>query len=79
MKRFRIIIKRRSFGDIEKLIGHQHSILDLIVRMKKKQVKYIKAEMVGTRNTLLYLNLLAESKNLVCMRLIWLKLTGIFY
>ena len=59
------IIKRRSFGDIEKLITHQHSILDLIVRMKKKQVKYIKAELVGTRNTLLYLNLLAESKNLV--------------
>jgi len=59
------IIKKRSFRDLEKLIAHQHSILDLIVRMKKKQVKYIKAELVGTRNTLLYLNLLAESKNLV--------------
>jgi len=59
------IIKKRSFGDIEKLVVHQHSILDLIVRMKKKQVKFIKAELVGTRNTLLYLNLLAESKNLV--------------
>jgi len=59
------IIKKRSFGDIEKLVVHQHSILDLIVRMKKKQVKYIKGELVGTRNTLLYLNLLAESKNLV--------------
>ncbi len=59
------IIKKRSFGDIEKLIVHQHFILDLIARMKKKQVKYIKGELVGTRNTLLYLNLLAESKNLV--------------
>jgi len=59
------IIKKRSFRDLEKLIVQQHSILELIVRMKKKQVKYIKGELVGTRNTLLYLNLLAESKNLV--------------
>ena len=59
------IIKKKHFRDLEKLIDHQHSILDLIARMKKKQIKYIKSEMVGTRNTLLYLNLLSESKNLV--------------
>ena len=59
------MIKKRSFRDLENLIAHQHTILDLIARMKKKQIKYIKSELVGTRNTLLYLNLLSESKNLV--------------
>jgi len=59
------LIRKRQFRDLEKLIEHQHSILDLISKMKKKQIKYIKTELVGTRNTLLYLNLLSESKNLV--------------
>lgn len=57
--------KKRNFKDLSVLISQQQEILDLIVRMKKKQVKFIKSEMVGTRNTLLYLNLLSESKNLV--------------
>jgi len=57
--------KKRNFKDLSVLISQQQEILDLIVRMKKKQVKFIKSDMVGTRNTLLYLNLLSESKNLV--------------
>ena len=57
--------KKRNFKDLSVLISQQQGILDLILKMKKKQVKFIKAEMVGTRNTLLYLNLLSESKNLV--------------
>jgi len=59
------ISKKKDFKDLTKLISQQQAILDLIIKMKKKQVKCVKAELVGTRNTLLYLNLLSESKNLV--------------
>lgn len=59
------IIKKQNFKDINKLISHQQEILDLIAKLKKKQIKLIKGELVGTRNTLMYLNLLAESKNLI--------------
>lgn len=67
------IIRKKSFKDLETLIAHQHTILDLIARIKKNQVKYIKSDLVGTRNTLLYLNLLSESKNLVLYALNMVK------
>lgn len=59
------ISRKKNFKDLTNTIAQQQAILDLINKMKKKQVKLIKAEQVGTRNTLLYLNLLSESKNLV--------------
>jgi phosphate/sulfate permease len=59
------VTRKHKFGNIEELISQQQSILNLIERIKKKQIRYIKAEQVGTRNTLMYLNLLGESKNLV--------------
>lgn len=60
-----LIDKDLHFEDVNKLITKQQVILDLINKIKKKQVKYIKAEQVGTRTTLLYLNLLSETKNLL--------------
>lgn len=59
------VIKKKHYKELDNLIDRQHSILDLLARMKKKQIKFIKSELVGTRNTLLYLNLLSETKNLV--------------
>jgi phosphate/sulfate permease len=59
------ITRKKNFGDIDILISQQQSILNLIAKIKKKQIRFIKADQVGTRNTLMYLNLLAESKNLV--------------
>lgn len=59
------VIKKQSPEGIDNIIVHQQSILVLIEKTKKKQVRYIKSELVGTRNTLMYLNLLAETKNLV--------------
>jgi Na+/phosphate symporter len=59
------VSKKQNFGDIEILIAQQQSILNFIEKIKKKQVRFIKSELVGTRNTLMYLNLLSESKNLV--------------
>ncbi len=60
-----IITRKRNFKDLDNLISQQQSILNLIVRMKKRQIKYIKSEVMGTRNTLMYLNLLSETKNLI--------------
>ncbi len=60
-----VIDKELHFEDVDKLIAKQQTILDLINRIKKKQVKYIKAELVGTKITMLYLNLLSETKNLL--------------
>ena len=59
------VTKKQNFRDIDSIFTQQQSILDLIAKMKKKQVKLIKAELVGTRNTLMYMNLLAETKNLI--------------
>jgi len=59
------ISKKQKFRHLDNLISQQQSILILIDKMKKKQIKFIKSEMAGTRNILMYLNLLAESKNLI--------------
>jgi len=59
------IMKKQKFKDIENLIALQQSILSMIDKMKKKQIKYIKSDLAGTRNILMYMNLLSESKNLL--------------
>ncbi len=59
------IMKKKTYKDLNKLIAQQHDILDQISKMKKKQIRLVRSEAVGTRNTMLYLNLLSESKNLV--------------
>jgi len=58
------IIKKKNFRDIDKLINQQQAVLEMIVKIKKKHIKYVKSELVGTRNTLLFLNFLSETKNL---------------
>jgi phosphate/sulfate permease len=67
------IVKKQDFKDIRSLVAQQHSILNLIDKMKKKQIKLIKSEFAGTRIILLYLNLLAESKNMVLYTLNMVK------
>lgn len=60
-----VFIQKQDYKHLDVLLAEQQRILDLIARIKKKQIKYIKAESVGTRNSLMYLNLLSETKNLV--------------
>ncbi len=57
------LIQKQDYTNLDKLLAEQQRILDLIAKIKKKQIKYIKSESVGTRNSLMYLNLLSESKN----------------
>ena len=60
-----IIFKKQKFDDISKILELQKKIIDMITKSKKRQIKLIKEEIVGTRNIMMYLNLLSESKNLV--------------
>ncbi len=57
--------KKQNFSDLNAILVQQQLILDLIAGMKKNQIKRVRKELVGTRNTLMYLNLLAETKNLI--------------
>lgn len=59
------IIRKQNYIELNELIAQQRDILDQIARMKKKQIKLVRSDSVGTRNTLLYLNLINESKNIV--------------
>lgn len=58
------ILKMKDFDDIEELVTRQHTITRLIEETRKKQIKRIKSSETGTRNSILYLNILAEIKNL---------------
>jgi len=59
------VMRKKTYKDLNKLIAQQHDILEQIARVKKKQIRLVKSEAAGTRNTMLYLNLLSETKNLV--------------
>lgn len=67
------MIQRGDCEAISALIKDQQEALEMIHRMKKKQIKLIKAEMVGTRNSMVYFNLLSESKNLLLFTINMLK------
>jgi len=60
-----VLIREQDYKNLDGLLAEQQKILDLITKIKKKQLKYIKSESVGTRNSLMYLNLLSETKNLI--------------
>jgi phosphate/sulfate permease len=59
------IIRQDDYARMDQLIRNQHHVLELLQKMKKRQIKLIKAEQVGTRNSMMYFNYLAESKNLL--------------
>ncbi|MGQ1911768.1 inorganic phosphate transporter [Marinifilum sp. RC60d5] len=53
-----------DIAEIEKAFAKQKTLLTSIRKFRKEQIKRIKAEKVGTRNSVLYLGLLNETKNL---------------
>ncbi len=67
------ILENNSFQKINEIINQQKDILTYLQTLKKKQLAMVKAQEVGTRNTLLYLNLMAESKNLLLFTVNMLK------
>jgi len=67
------VLKENTFADLEQVNTRQKAMLDAIHKMKKRQIRLIKAEQVGTRNSMLYFNILGESKNLLLYTINMLK------
>ncbi|MBN1414448.1 MAG: inorganic phosphate transporter [Bacteroidales bacterium] len=61
------IIKAVSGKEFDKvkIMSLSHQLLDLLVKLKKDQLKLIKSGQTSTRISMLYMDVLAESRNLV--------------
>ncbi len=59
------LIKEQNFNELEKVIENQHEVLNYIKDLNRKQLKRIKHGEAGTRNSLLYMGILSETKNLL--------------
>jgi len=58
-------VKNDKFEDIEEIIDKQQLILEHLDKLQKKQVKMIKHEEAGTKNSLLFFNTISETKSLL--------------
>ncbi|MBT3242776.1 MAG: inorganic phosphate transporter [Bacteroidetes bacterium] len=58
------IVNSNSFDHLDEIIHAQQEILDLTDQYRKKQLKRLKSEEVGTRNSMLIIGLLHETRNL---------------
>ncbi len=58
-------IKSGSYENVSDHIAKQQKIIRFIDTSRKKQVKRIKSNEVGTRNSMLFLNILSESRSLL--------------
>ena len=67
------VLKEHKYDHMDEIIYKQQLILDQIAKFKKLQVKRIKNKDTGTRNTMLYMELMAETKNLLLFTINLLK------
>lgn len=67
------MIKESNYSEITVIFKKQEAVLDLIQESNKNQLKRIKHAVSGTKNSLLYLNILTETKNLVLYAINLLK------
>ncbi len=58
-------IEQGKFDLTDEIVSKQQILLSLINQLRKKQIKRIKNSETGTKNSMLYLNLLVETKNLL--------------
>jgi Na+/phosphate symporter len=54
-----------ELDQIERAFSKQEDLLKSLRKYRKEQIRRIKAEKVGTRNSVLYLGIINETKNLV--------------
>ncbi|MCB0805732.1 MAG: inorganic phosphate transporter [Bacteroidales bacterium] len=66
-------IKKGDYDLINDQVNKQQKIIKYIDTSRKKQVKRIKANEVGTRNSMLFLSILAESKSMLLQLINLLK------
>ena len=60
-----LVLKEKGFVDIEGIIVEQKQLIDRVTIINKKQLKRIKNQESGTKNSTLYLNVMNETKNLL--------------
>jgi hypothetical protein len=60
-----LVIKEKGYVDISGIIAEQKDLVDKITLISKKQLKRIKNQESGTKNSTLYLNIMNETKNLL--------------
>jgi len=59
------MVASSEFNGIDANIEEQATLFKLLEKIRKNQVKRIKQQAVGTRNSMLYLNILSELRNLL--------------
>ncbi len=59
------IIQKNKFTEINHIIDKQQEILNIIEEFRKTQIRRIKNRETGTKNSMLYLGILSETKNLL--------------
>jgi phosphate/sulfate permease len=57
-------VKKNSFDEYNFILDKQKDLIDFIDKSRINQIKRIKNKNVGTKNSILYMNLLAETKNI---------------
>ena len=60
-----LILKDKGFVDIQEPLAEQKELIDRITVLSKRQLKRIKNQESGTKNSTLYLNIMNETKNLL--------------
>ena len=58
-------IREQRFTDLDTILAHQADLIKTIDQVNKKQVKRIKHQEAGTKNSLMYLGILSELKNVL--------------
>jgi len=59
------ILEEEGFKNIDKIVKEQQNLLESITKINRRQLKRIKNQESGTKNSSLYLNLMGETKNLL--------------
>ncbi len=67
------IVTNAKYDELSNVIEIQTALIEMIKSNRKAQIKRIQNKEVGTRNSMLYMNLLAEIKNMVLYALNMVK------
>lgn len=61
----KVVVRSGDFSSLEDIIQKNFDTIDELEKVKKLQIKLIKAEKVGTKNSMIVFNLLTETKNIL--------------
>ncbi|MBU0765586.1 MAG: inorganic phosphate transporter [Bacteroidetes bacterium] len=60
-----VVVANNEYTGVNDIITEQHQFLVDIEQIRKKQIKRIKADETGTRASMLFLNIMHETKNII--------------